>query len=141
MKPENNAKKILMYTQSMAKMTEFNVPEADQKAIIERYTNPPEDLFILVIGILGRVSRDIIEHRNEASLLSLPGKDALFCANFFDSYKNSGRLNELSEYYLLVGSAAYYLAKLPGSSALLNQTLESPSLDVERLDNLLLADY
>lgn len=139
MKPEKNAKKILMYTQSMAKMTEFNVPEADQEAIIERYTNPPEDLFILVIGILGRVSRDIIEHRNEASLLSLPGKDALFCANFFDSYKNSGRLNELSEYYLLVGSAAYYLAKLPGSSAVLNQTLESSSLDAERLDDLLLA--
>ena len=35
MKPEKNAKKILMYTQSMAKMAEFKVSEDDQKRIIE----------------------------------------------------------------------------------------------------------
>lgn len=139
MKPEKNAKKILMYTQSMAKMAEFKVSEDDQKRIIENYSSDPEELFILVIGILGQVSREIIEHRDNLVDYVIPEKDILFCANFFDSYKIAGRLEALSEYNLLVGSAAYYLANLPGSSSVLSNALQSSSLDAGKLDILLLA--
>ncbi|SHL90520.1 Helicase conserved C-terminal domain-containing protein [Fibrobacter sp. UWOV1] len=121
MKPEAKSIKILKVTQSLAKMLEFDVPEEER---ILR-TEPPEKLFTLVIGILGDVTRRIIKK------LEIPEEDVLFCARFFDSYKNTGRLNLLDDYNLLIGAVAYYLSNSPGSASVLVESVREDDLNLE----------
>ena len=121
MKPEKNARTILKYTQSIAKMVEFDVSKEEQEQI--HYPSDPEELFTLVVGILGDISEEIIELSKKTLPICYAEDDAIFCANFFDSYKNTCRLHELDSYSLLIGAAAYYLANLPGSSNVLLDVL------------------
>ena len=121
MKPEAKSIKILKVTQSLAKMLEFDVPEEER---ILR-TEPPEKLFTLVIGVLGDVARLIVKS------LEISEEDTLFCARFFDSYKNTGRLNLLDDYNLLIGAAAYYLSNSPGSATVLVESIKEDELDLE----------
>ena len=121
MKPERKARTILKYTQSIAKMVEFDVPKEEQELV--HFSSDPEELFTLVVGILGDVSEEIIDLSKKSLPICYAEDDVVFCANFFDSYKNTCRLSELDSYSLLIGSAAYYLANLPGSSNVLLDVL------------------
>lgn len=116
MKPEYNAQKVLSYTQSIAKMIEFDVPEQDRNIDI---TRKPEELFTLVIGMLGDISEQIISTVGSNGNVYEQENDIRFCASFFDSYKNTQRLQYLDDYALLIGAAAYYLCNLPGSTSVL----------------------
>ena len=121
MKPEVKSKTLLKVTQSLAKMLEFDVPK-ERRSL---RTEPPEKLFTLVIGILGDVSRFII--RNQV----FSEEDTLFCARFFDSYKNTGRLNLLDSYNLLIGATAYYLSNLPGSATVLVNSIKEDEFNLD----------
>lgn len=120
MKPEAKSIKILKVTQSLAKMLEFDVPEEERSL----RTEPPEKLFTLVIGILGDVARLIVKK------LEISEEDVLFCARFFDSYKNTGRLNFLDDYNLLIGAAAYYMSNSPGSATVLVESIKDNDFDL-----------
>lgn len=127
MKPEKKSQKVLKYTQSIAKMIEFNVPESERSIII---SNNPEELFTLVIGLLGDFCNEIITSFLEDQENNTDREDIRFCANFFDAYKNTNRISELNNYYLLVGAASYYLCDLPGSAKVLIQNINSTNLDL-----------
>lgn len=130
MKPEEESKKILKYTKSIAKLIEFDVPEEDRNINI---SNNPEELFTLVIGILGDISEEIITNKGVSEINE---NNIRFCASFFDSYKNTERLHFLDNYSLLIGATAYYLCSLPGStSVLINKlNIECLNLNASKLD-------
>lgn len=125
MKPDINAEKVLSYTQAIAKIIEFNVPKQDRDINIPKN---PEELFTLVIGMLGDVSEEIITN---SKINEIQEKNIRFCASFFDAYKNTERLHSLDDYSLLIGAAAYYLCNLPGSTSVLIQKINAYKLDLQ----------
>ena len=86
MKPDKKSQKVLKYTQSIAKMIEFNVPVSERSIAIQ---NSPEDLFTLVIGLLGDFRDEIITTFLEKKEVVQESENIRFCANFFDAYKNT----------------------------------------------------
>lgn len=130
MRPDINSQKVLSYTQAIAKIIEFNVPKQDRDINIPKN---PEELFTLVIGMLGDVSEEIITN---SGINEIQEKNIRFCASFFDAYKNTERLHSLDDYSLLIGAAAYYLCNLPGSASVLIKKINASHLDlhVSKLD-------
>ena len=135
MKLNINSQKVLSYTQAIAKIIEFNVPEQDRDINIPKN---PEELFTLVIGMLGDVSDQIITNI-EVETNETQEKNIRFCASFFDAYKNTERLHSLDDYSLLIGAAAYYLCNLPGSTSVLIKKIDVSYLDLDasKLDSFL----
>ena len=127
MKPEKKSQRVLKYTQSIAKMIEFNVPESERTIVIP---NNSEELFTLVIGLLGDFCDEVITTFIEKNEVIHETENIRFCANFFDAYKNTERISELNNYYLLVGAAAYYLCDLPGSANVLLKNIVSNDLEL-----------
>jgi hypothetical protein len=82
----------------------------------------------LVIGILGDVAASAIANHAETASLSESKAHLLFCARFFDSYFQSRLNGELDIYMLLLASATYYLADLPGSASVFASRLSSTLL-------------
>ena len=130
MRPDINSQKVLSYTQAIAKIIEFNVPKQDRDINIPKN---PEELFTLVIGMLGDVSEEIITN---SGINEIQEKNIRFCASFFDAYKNTERLHSLDDYSLLIGATAYYLCNLPGSASVLIKKINASHLDlhVSKLD-------
>lgn len=127
MKPEKKSQRVLKYTQSIAKMIEFNVPKSERSIVIP---NNPEELFTLVIGLLGDFCDEVITTFLDKNEVIHETENIRFCANFFDAYKNTERISELNNYYLLVGAAAYYLCDLPGSTNVLLKNIVYNDLDL-----------
>ena len=71
MRPDINSQKVLSYTQAIAKIIEFNVPKQDRDINIPKN---PEELFTLVIGMLGDVSEEIIRISDFALHFLMPIK-------------------------------------------------------------------
>ena len=130
MEPDINSQKVLNYTQAIAKIIEFNVPKQDRDINIRKN---PEELFTLVIGMLGDISEEIITN---SEIGETQEKNIRFCASFFDAYKNTKRLHSLDDYSLLIGGAAYYLCNLHGSASVLIKKINTSHLDlhVSKLD-------
>ena len=136
MKPEVRSLHLLGWTRAKAKMYEYKVPEEEHARM---YRNP-RDLFSLSIGMLGDLSAGI--NRGEIAAEKIAGlrEELLFSARFFDAYVKSELDEVLDDYFLLLCSAAYYLARLPGSSMVLAKEIgpEIPDVDGEGLEDLLL---
>lgn len=132
MKPEEQSINLLSVTRSRAKMYEYSVP-ADSFISINK---DPKELLFLTIGILG----DFSNANNEESKEDLR-ENMLFAAQYFDAYIQSRLNQKLDNYLLLLGSAAYYLADLPGSSLVLIGYLNYAESEHERddLEYLLIA--
>jgi POLQ-like helicase len=135
MKPEARSQIVLSVTQSKAKMYEYNVPLEEHI----RLTDDPAKLFRLTIGILGDLSV-AINSGNATNEYILEMRDSLrFSAQFFNAFIEShlGLENEL--FISLLGSTAYYLCDLPGSSNILAERLKNPSVNIGLygLENLL----
>ncbi len=114
MKPETNAKLLLGATRSKAKMYEYSVPVIDHIQM----TQSPAKLLSLTISILGDYNRaHTAESREE--VINEYRDNLLFVAQYFDAYVDSRTSQEFDEYFLLLGSVAYYLAGFPGSSIVL----------------------
>lgn len=129
MKPEKGSQTFLSITRSKAKMYEYDVPEQHHIKI----DIDPSKLFSLTIGILGDLTAQInSENPNQQLLNELTG-DLQFSARFFDAYMQSHLQQELDPYLILLGSAAYYLCGLPGSSRILAGRLEDNHLDLQCL--------
>ncbi len=107
-------------------MYEYAVPENFHIQI----TRDPARLFTLAISLLGDLSVLInSENPNNFEIEELQ-KYLSFSARFFDSYFQAKFDNEINPYLWLLGSAAYYLSRLPGSSMLLAKNIEGKEIDL-----------
>jgi POLQ-like helicase len=132
MVPENQSINLLSITRARAKMYEYGVPEQYFNSI----TQHPDKLLVLTIGILG----DFHNRNRQSSNLTADEKSSmLFSAQFFDAFLNSRLNHSIGNYLLLLGSSAYYLCELPGSSRVLIDQLDPlfPELDGDCLEFLL----
>lgn len=136
MRPETQSKRMLGATRSKAKMYEYAVPEQDHITI----PYDPAKLFPLTIGLLGEYAAKLSQDDYDETELNELKNNLQFSAHFFDSYLESKLNTELDPYLLLLGSSAYYLCDLPGSSKVLADRLGEicPDLDAEELEDLLL---
>lgn len=136
MTPENRSQLLLGWTRARAKMYEYVVPRED---FARMYRNP-RDLFSLSIGMLGDLASGINRGELDADKIAALRDELLFSARFFDAYVNSKLDKELDSYFLLLCSASYYLARLPGSSMVLAKEIgsECPDISGEGLEVFLL---
>jgi len=137
MKPEARSQRLLSITQSKAKMYEYNVPLEDHIEI-PTGTNP-ERLFPLSIGLLGDIAARINSGDQAAEEIIELRQSIPFSARFFDAFVQTRLNQEINTYLLLLGSAAYYLCDLPGSSILLANRVDNGQLNLDGLglENLL----
>lgn len=135
MKPESRSQRILSIAQSKAKMYEYNVPLDDHIAI----PSDPARLFILTIGMLGDLAARINDGTATEEEFNKLRNYIPFSARFFDTFVNTKLNQELDSYFLLLGSAAYYLCDMPGSSNVLAKRISNNELDLDSLglENLL----
>lgn len=139
MKPEKESLKTLQYTQSVAKTIEFEVPQKVREAIESRFSHQPEDIFDIVISLLGDISEVYRNPELTEDEVHIEEEKLRFCAEFLDNYKNSERIKALDDYCLLIGATAYYLCNLPGSALVLINSIniESLCLDGDGLEYIL----
>lgn len=134
MKPEESSRHLLGITRSKAKMYEYDVPQEDHITVYR----DPSNLFPLSIGLLG----DLAAHLNSQQIdeISELKANLQFSAQFFDNFFQARLSQGLDPYLFLLGSAAYYLCDLPGSSSVLVKSLSDDGLDLGclGLENLLL---
>jgi POLQ-like helicase len=117
MKPKRNSRRLLSITQSKAKMFEYEVPEAEHVAVT------PSRLLPLSVGMLGDLAATINSGRSEPEQIQTLRNSLPFSARFFDAYVQTRIDSEIAPYLLVLGSAAYYLSELPGSSLLLAKSI------------------
>lgn len=118
MKPKRKSKNLLSITRSKAKMYEYSILLEDHINISE-YN--PAKLYKLSISLIGDLSYYIIEDNLEK--VHEIKKNLLFSAQFFDALLQSNLDEGNSDYLKLIGSAAYYLCDLPGSSNVLLESI------------------
>lgn len=68
MKPEKESLKTLQYTQSVAKTIEFEVPKETREIIEAKFSHKPEDIFDIVITLLGEIS-DIYRNPDSTKMI------------------------------------------------------------------------
>lgn len=122
MKLEASSKKMLAITKSKAKMYEFAIDEASHIAL----PVDPRKLLVTTIGILGDLSA--IEAREEQQVEETDDHEELkseliSVGQYFDALIQSHLADEMTIYLKVIGSAAYYLANMPGSSIVLAKSL------------------
>lgn len=122
MKLEAPSKKMLAITKSKAKMYEFAIDEASHIAL----PVDPRKLLVTSIGILGDLSA--IEAREEQQVVETDEHEELkseliSVGQYFDALIQSRLADEMTIYLKVIGSAAYYLANMPGSSIVLAKSL------------------
>ena len=134
MKPKSRSLQVLGTARSKAKMFEYSVPEDHHIKI----TRDPSRLFSLAIGMLGDLAAHISSKDIDLRDRAENQKELIFSAQFFDAYLESHRDKIGDPYLLLLGSAAYYLCDLPGSSkVMINRLAEIPDLEGLGLEYLL----
>ena len=119
MRPERRSRILLSATRSKAKMIEYGVPEDDHIAL----TQDPARLFTLAIAILGDLAAETNRGTISPEELREIQGSLLFSAHFLDSYAQTGLNSSIDQYVVLLASASYYLASLPGSSRVLARQL------------------
>ncbi|ENT8827795.1 DEAD/DEAH box helicase [Proteus mirabilis] len=118
MKLEMHSKKMLAITKSKAKMYEFAIDEASHIDLLV----DPRKLLITTIGILGDLSA--FEARGELADEHEDLKSELISVGqYFDALIQSRLADEMTIYLKIIGSSAYYLANMPGSSVVLAKSL------------------
>ncbi|HBJ69599.1 MAG TPA: DEAD/DEAH box helicase [Alcaligenes faecalis] len=118
------SRRVFGITRSKGKMYEFGLEE-DQHIQVPPGTDPLQ-LFLLTIGTLGDVAAQLAN--SNSPLVPLPPEpqaELNFCASFFDAVLDSKFAPELNRPTLLLASAAYYIARRPGSSLVLARRVQS----------------
>lgn len=138
LKPGINSNELLGMTRSEAKMYEYDVPEENRIHINKERI---KDLFCLTIALLGDYAANFYKEIEYNISLQELKRNLVFSAQFFDAYFNAKLQDENRDYYIIMGSAAYYLCDYMGSAKVLSNKLISNelNLDVNKLDLLLLS--
>jgi POLQ-like helicase len=139
MKPDFRSQRLLSITQSKAKMYEYSVPLEEHIDLTADPTRDPTRLFPLAIGMLGDLAARINDgNATEADIQELRAS-LPFSARFFDAFVETRLNQETDSYIQLLGSAAYYLCNLPGSSHILVDRIRNQDINfgTHGLENLL----
>lgn len=138
LKPGSNSNELLGMTRAEAKMYEYDVPEENRIHINKERI---KDLFCLTIALLGDYAANFYKEMELNISLEELKRNLVFSAQFFDAYFNAKLQDENRDYYIIMGSAAYYLCDYMGSAKVLSNKLISNelNLDVNKLDLLLLS--
>lgn len=121
MKPEAASNKLLSVTRAKAKMYEFDIPD-DLHIRIEK---DPARLFSLAIGLLGDAAVAACTRRAPEDPSHEGAMPLRFASIFFEAYRQSRLPGAEEAYLLLLASASFYLAELPGSAAVLSRRFGS----------------
>ncbi len=137
LKPGSNSNELLGMTRSEAKMHEYDVPKENRIHINKEKI---KDLFFLTIALLGDYAVGFYKENNTSAILNELKENLVFSAQFFDAYFNAKLHDKDKNYYIIMGSVAYYLCDYMGSAKVLTNKLKSDelNLDVNKLDLLLL---
>lgn len=135
MKPKSQSYNLLGVTRSRAKMYEYNIPAQYHLKLVRE----PSQLLSLTIGIIGDYGKFNKKDQRE-TLIKRYRQNLVFSAQFFDSFVDANLDTSFSDYYLLIGSSAYYLADLPGNAKVLVNRISNKLLELngEGLDILLI---
>ena len=121
MKLESKANTLLAITKSKAKLYEFGVDEAYH---IELPVSP-SSLLITTIGIIGELcASEARVNANQVDDLKTLKTQLITVGQYFDALNQSRTASEIQNYLLLLGSTAYYLGGMPGSSHVLSKSLD-----------------
>lgn len=143
MKAGFDSRRVFGITRSKGKMYEFGLSEEEHLRIPPG--TEPLQLFLLTIGTLGDIASQIAE--SDSPLVPLPPDSQAelnFCASYFDAVLDSKFAPELDRPTLVLASAAYYIARRPGSSLVLARRVQTSGSDNEveiLLQWLLRADW
>lgn len=132
---EENSRYLLKRVRARAKMKEYHVPESLQGEMDKN----AKYLLILAIATVGDFSNDIVDNYYGIDCNYEEHKKNLqFSSRFFDAYLNAEMPEKESEYYLLLGSAVYYLCDCNGSSKVLADKIKDDiNIDVQGIDFVL----
>jgi superfamily II DNA/RNA helicase len=134
MNPEIQSHNLLGVTRSKAKMFEFDIPLRYHLEL----TRNPSELLSLTIGMIGDYGK-IKKSELTDSVVTNYIKNLVFAAQFFDSYVETRLDIKNSNYFLLIGATAYYLADIQGNAKVLSNKIDAAELDLgcEGLEHLL----
>lgn len=132
LEPSKQSKKLLGSIQAAAKLLEFDALEEHRI----RFANDPQELLVLAIGILGDITNSIIDD-DFGNVDSKINTGVRFAAQYFDVLIASENAMSVMDYVLLLGSVAYYLSNLPGSSVVLANKIENVNIDAGGFELLL----
>lgn len=137
LKPYENSKELLGMTRAEAKMYEYSVPEENRIHINKENI---KDLFILTIALLGDYAVNFYKEVDTKNQLIDLKNNLVFSAQFFDAYLNAKLQDCDKDYYIIMGSSAYYLCDYMGSAKVLSDkiNLNDINLNANKLDYLLL---
>lgn len=133
---ENNSKYLLKKLRAKAKMYEYNVA-LDLHIEVEKEA---PNLLLIAIGAIGDITAEVLRKKNIDNLKNSESRISLeFSSKFFDSFLQTKFDENSEDYYLLLGSVAYYLCDFVGSSKVLVKKIDINKLDlgVRGLDKIL----
>jgi len=120
MKLESKSNTLLAITKSKAKLYEFGI---DEKFHIELPISPA-NLLITTIGIIGELcASEARFYGDKPENFEELKKQLVTAGQYFDALNQSKTASEIQNYLLLLGSTAYYLGGMPGSSHVLSKSL------------------
>lgn len=129
MKPEEKSKKLLATTRAKSKMLEYQVPFEHQNIDL---TLDPSRLLTISIAILGDIAAKCNREEFNQRTIAEQQDELMFASHFFDSFVLSRLNEELDQYLQILGSTAYYLCGIPGSSSILAGRLNVAEIDLDR---------
>lgn len=137
MRPESNARRMLAIASAKAKMWEYGVPPEAHVLVKES----PTKLVDLAVGALGDFAAYVNGEPCDKPMRDEAAQTLRFASRFFDTLPATRLAAELDPYATLCASACYYLADMPGSSAVLARPLRPEVLDLgaRGLERLLLS--
>lgn len=137
-----NSNYLLKKTRSKAKMYEYDVPN-ELHIPVEDNAN---ELLLIAIAAIGNISAEVLKKNNPYRIIPTDKKEELdFASHYFDAFLKS-KLNPCHpQYYLLLGSIAYYLCDYAGSAKVMANMIKIDELDlgcrgIEKVLALLLQD-
>lgn len=124
---ESTSQYLLKKTRAKAKMIEYSVPEELHIAVEQEV----EKLFLIAIAAIGNISTAMVKNTADCNALVHSAKAELeFSSKYFDSYLNTKLDPDADDYYLLLGSIAYYLCDYVGSSKVLINRVNAQEVDL-----------
>lgn len=123
-----NSKYLLKQTRSKAKMYEYSVPNELHIAVDENANK----LLLIAIAEIGNISAQVLHESNPYRIIPADKKENLeFASHYFDAFLQSKLAPSYPQYYLVLGSIAYYLCDYAGSSNVMANMIDISKLDLE----------
>ena len=124
----SNSKYLLKQTRSKAKMYEYNVPRELHIAV----DDSANELLLIAIAAIGNISAEVLNENNPYRIIPADKKEELeFASHYFDAFLQSKLDPCYPQYYLLLGSIAYYLCDYSGSAKVMANMITADKLDLD----------